>query len=220
MNVGKTEGTQIIQLFGRGVRLKGYRWSLKRSNHLRENVRRLDDLPELELLCVFGVAADAMESFRKYLESEKLPGNEQRNVITVPLSVCRLDNKKLKVLSPKLRKDNGREYNFKTDGPVPEVNGDIPELIVKNRVVLDWYPRIQSMVSDGRAMPGCIRPVKNMATGISVICLPIWISTSCTSLPNIGSAGTQNTISTARRRESVSCLRKPAGISCSFPKRS
>lgn len=149
MNVGKTEGTQIIQLFGRGVRLKGYRWSLKRSNHLRENIRRPDDLPELELLCVFGVAADAMESFRKYLESEKLPGNERRNVITVPLSVCRLDNKKLKVLSPKQRKDNGREYNFKTDGPVPEVNGDIPELIVKNRIVLDWYPRIQSMVSDG-----------------------------------------------------------------------
>ena len=31
MNVGKTEGSQIIQLFGRGVRLKGYGMSLKRS---------------------------------------------------------------------------------------------------------------------------------------------------------------------------------------------
>jgi hypothetical protein len=31
--VGKSEGAQIIQLFGRGVRLKGYEWSLKRSGH-------------------------------------------------------------------------------------------------------------------------------------------------------------------------------------------
>jgi len=28
MNVGKSEGSQIIQLFGRGVRLKGYQFSL------------------------------------------------------------------------------------------------------------------------------------------------------------------------------------------------
>ncbi len=30
MNVGATEGAQIIQLFGRGVRLKGFDFSLKR----------------------------------------------------------------------------------------------------------------------------------------------------------------------------------------------
>ena len=32
LNVGKSEGSQIIQLFGRGVRLKGYKFSLKRSS--------------------------------------------------------------------------------------------------------------------------------------------------------------------------------------------
>src|SRR5262249_35185268 len=32
MNVGQTEGSQIIQLFGRGVRLKGHALSLKRSS--------------------------------------------------------------------------------------------------------------------------------------------------------------------------------------------
>ena len=31
MHVGKSEGSQIIQLFGRGVRLKGHHWSLQRS---------------------------------------------------------------------------------------------------------------------------------------------------------------------------------------------
>ena len=34
MNVGRSEGSEIIQLFGRGVRLKGYRYSLKRSKML------------------------------------------------------------------------------------------------------------------------------------------------------------------------------------------
>jgi hypothetical protein len=34
MNVGRSEGSEIIQLFGRGVRLKGYRYSLKRSTAL------------------------------------------------------------------------------------------------------------------------------------------------------------------------------------------
>ena len=35
MNIGKKEGSQIIQLFGRGVRLKGYNFSLKRSRMIQ-----------------------------------------------------------------------------------------------------------------------------------------------------------------------------------------
>ena len=150
LNVGKTEGTQVIQLFGRGVRLKGYNWTLKRSSALYETIGNPPTyLNELELLCVFGVCADAMVSFKNYLKSEDLPGNEQSRMITIDMDVCELDNKKLKILAPKRRKDNGREYNFKTDGPVPAVTGSIPKIIEKNKIVLDWYPRIQSMVSGG-----------------------------------------------------------------------
>ena len=36
MNMGRSEGSQVIQLFGRGVRLKGYQFSLKRLNGLDE----------------------------------------------------------------------------------------------------------------------------------------------------------------------------------------
>src|ERR1039458_2494700 len=36
MNVGQSEGSQIIQLFGRGVRLKGYAFGLKRSGFVDE----------------------------------------------------------------------------------------------------------------------------------------------------------------------------------------
>ena len=34
MNVGKSEGSEIIQLFGRGVRLKGFGMCLKRSSQI------------------------------------------------------------------------------------------------------------------------------------------------------------------------------------------
>ena len=43
MNVGKSEGAQIIQLFGRGVRLKGYDLSLKRSDKNAPPRRRRAD---------------------------------------------------------------------------------------------------------------------------------------------------------------------------------
>lgn len=149
LNVGKSEGAQIIQLFGRGVRLKGYRWSLKRSSYVSLPKLPPDGILELELLNVFGVSADAMEKFKNDLTAEGLPGNESRQVITVPLTICDLNNKKLKVPCAKKRRDNGRAYEFKTDGPVPCLGGDIPESLIKNKVELDWYPRIQSLTSDG-----------------------------------------------------------------------
>jgi len=37
MNIGKSEGAQIIQLFGRGVRLKGLGFCLKRSSKISGN---------------------------------------------------------------------------------------------------------------------------------------------------------------------------------------
>ena len=56
MNVGKGEGAQIIQLFGRGVRLKGYDLSLKRSGktQLPEGVERPKYIDILETLGIFG----------------------------------------------------------------------------------------------------------------------------------------------------------------------
>src|SRR4029079_12483746 len=52
MNVGQTEGSQIIQLFGRGVRLKGYGRTLKRSGRtvLPDEVNRPRHITTLETL--------------------------------------------------------------------------------------------------------------------------------------------------------------------------
>ena len=72
MHVGKSEGTQIIQLFGRGVRLKGFAWSLKRSGHVRP-LGHPEFIEELETLNVFGIEADFMERFRNSSKKKGFP---------------------------------------------------------------------------------------------------------------------------------------------------
>jgi len=145
MHVGKSEGAQIIQLFGRGVRLKGYGWSLKRSGHsYAPSIPQY--IEELETLNVFGVEADFMEKFRQFLANEGLPGNERRRVFTIPLNVTYDFGKKLQIIRPKRKADDGKEYDFKKDAPVPNL-GQLTEYLQLHPVVSDWYPRIQSIHS-------------------------------------------------------------------------
>lgn len=68
LNIGRQEGSQIIQLFGRGVRLKGKGMSLKRSAALEGQHPKHIRL--LETLNVFAVRANYMAQFREYLERE------------------------------------------------------------------------------------------------------------------------------------------------------
>ena len=150
MHVGRSEGTQIIQLFGRGVRLKGYNWSLKRSGYSYAPQQPLF-IEELETLNVFGIEADFMEKFRDFLKEEGLPGNERRRIFTVPLNVTYDFGKKLKIIRPKRKASDGMEYDFKKDAQVPTI-GDIPEYLTHNTVVTDWYPRIQSVKSRGAGL--------------------------------------------------------------------
>jgi len=151
MHVGRSEGTQIIQLFGRGVRLKGFEWSLKRSGHTHAPIHPTF-IEELETLNVFGIEADFMERFREFLKEEGLPGNERRKIITIPLNVTYDFGKKLKILRPKRKRSDGREYDFKKDAPVPTV-GELPAYLADNQVVADWYPRIQSLQSRASDLP-------------------------------------------------------------------
>lgn len=68
LNIGKSEGSQIIQLFGRGVRLKGRDFLMKRSEALDGKPPR--HLGLLETLNIFAVEANYMAQFREYLERE------------------------------------------------------------------------------------------------------------------------------------------------------
>ncbi|MER3544987.1 MAG: restriction endonuclease subunit R, partial [Chloroflexota bacterium] len=80
LNIGRQEGSQIIQLFGRGVRLKGKEMSLKRSAALPGEHPKYMNL--LETLNIFAVRANYMAQFRDYLERE---GVETEPVIELPL---------------------------------------------------------------------------------------------------------------------------------------
>ena len=70
MNVGKGEGSQIIQLFGRGVRLKGKNMTLKRTEALPEVTSKPTGIAHLETLYIFGWNADFVGRFRDYIEQE------------------------------------------------------------------------------------------------------------------------------------------------------
>lgn len=161
MNVGKGEGAQIIQLFGRGVRLKGYEMSLKRSGkaQLPEGVRRPKHVGTLETLGIFGIHADYMAQFRDFLEEEGLPTNEDRIEFLLPV-IKNLGTQKLKTI--RLKKTiNGvsTEFGdaFRKLGPIPTVRKPDPtldprtEYLQRNQVVLNWYPKIQAMKSRGLA---------------------------------------------------------------------
>jgi hypothetical protein len=82
LNIGRQEGSQIIQLFGRGVRLKGKAMSLKRSAALEGE--HPQHIRALEMLNIFAVRANYMAQFRDYLERE---GVEVEPAIELPLFV-------------------------------------------------------------------------------------------------------------------------------------
>jgi len=145
MNIGKKEGAQIIQLFGRGVRLKGKDFCLKRT---REALGRSapSDIDKLETLNIFGVRADYMRQFKEYLEDEGLPSNEDRIEIVLPV-IKNLGTQKLKTVRLK------EGVDFKRQGPKPTL-GLPDDHLKKYPIVLDWYPKIQAMVSGkGQMMP-------------------------------------------------------------------
>lgn len=75
LNIGKGEGPQIIQLFGRGVRLKGKELSLKRSKENKEEIK------SLETLNIFGLNADYIKLFLEKVKKEGL--NYEEITITI-----------------------------------------------------------------------------------------------------------------------------------------
>ena len=141
LNIGRGEGSEIIQLFGRGVRLKGYKFSLKRSTALDASLRPAyipEVLPILETLNIFGLRADYMQQFKDYLEEEGLPTDSDFEKITIDIlpTISDLSEKKLKYIRVK----DGS--NFKRDVLVDAV---LSEKL--SPVLLDWYPKVQVLKS-------------------------------------------------------------------------
>lgn len=101
MNIGKSEGTQIIQLFGRGVRLKGKDMSLKREEN--PGIK----LKILQTLSIFGLNADYIDSFLKSLPPELEPYIEYE----IPIEFNRESEWKKNIYT--IKKDE--KFNFKDE---------------------------------------------------------------------------------------------------------
>lgn len=145
INFAKGEGSQAIQLFGRGVRLRGYEGCLKRSRYV--------DIPahpkfisSLETLTIFGIKAKYMEEFKEYLETEDVPANDNIHEFRLPVvnRFDQLNGRKLHVL--RLPPDR----NFKKQAArlcldVPD-NG-LTAYLAQNRIVIDCRAKVQTIDS-------------------------------------------------------------------------
>ncbi|KPU43458.1 MULTISPECIES: DEAD/DEAH box helicase family protein [Clostridia] len=147
INFAKGEGSQAIQLFGRGVRLRGYHGCLKRSRKLDDqsiNVPKHIEL--LETLTIFGIRAQYMEDFKKYLELEEMSANEKPHEFTLPV-VSRYDmvkEKKLRVIKLK------SGVNFKKQSRrlvLDKPDERFMSYLVKNKITIDCRSKVQTIES-------------------------------------------------------------------------
>ena len=138
MNVGKKEGSQIIQLFGRGVRLKGYDFCLKRSRAIagRELERKYQ---AVETLNIFGLKADYMRAFKEYLKDEGVPTDERVEFVLPLIYDKSYKTKKLKVLDLQEGKDFKREVKLDLE------HSDIRA--INKKVVLSLYKQVDVLES-------------------------------------------------------------------------
>ena len=156
MRMGKSEGTQIVQLFGRGVRLRGYRMSLRRSSVLAIKPNAPKDLRQVETLHVFGVKATYMSTFRNWIFSE-VPEAMEKQIWDLPV-VKTLPQRKLKTLRLKEVIDGekvDRGSAFRKLGPLVRLRSPHPTTpedawLRSHNTRLNWLPRIQGIAGADR----------------------------------------------------------------------
>lgn len=130
LNIGKREGTQIIQLFGRGVRLKGKSYCLKRSRFTEG--QHPEYLEPLETLNIYGIQADYMGIFHEVIEREDIQTYQE---ISLKPELIQPFPERLKILKPK----EERPFTQETSILQPEDNIE---------PTIDLFTR--GMVIDGR----------------------------------------------------------------------
>lgn len=97
LNIGRGQGPQIIQLFGRGVRLKGKGMSLRRSDEKTP-------VQFLEMLNIYGIKADYLNKFLEAIRKEEV----EFETIEIPVQPQHKEKwKTLHILS----KDENREFS-------------------------------------------------------------------------------------------------------------
>ena len=165
MHVGKGAGTQIIQLFGRGVRLRGYRMSLRRSSVLADKPAPPKNLRQVETLQVFGVKATYMKEFEKWIFDE-VPEAKEKQIWDLPV-VKTLPEQKLKTLRLKEIIEGEkveRGQAFRRLGPLVRLRPPHPTSpqdawLRNHRTRLNWLPRIHGIAGADRQITASIGDV-------------------------------------------------------------
>ena len=146
INFAKGEGSQAIQLFGRGVRLRGYEGCLKRSNKVDKKI----DIPKLlmwlEMLTIFGIKAQYMEDFKKYLEMEDLGTNEIVHEFKLPILNRFIDVKDKKLQVIQLPKD--KVFKKQSERLILTAPDDgFFTYLNKHKIVVDCRSKVQTIES-------------------------------------------------------------------------
>jgi len=92
LNIGRSKGSQIMQLFGRGVRLHGYKKLMKRSEFIQledskdmvefEKLKTGVKLDILETLRIFGIDANYVKKFEEELHKQDI-----YPLVSIPLKI-------------------------------------------------------------------------------------------------------------------------------------
>lgn len=136
INMGKSEGPQIIQLFGRGVRLKGKNNSLKREENPSYEVQAL------QTLFIFGLDANYVKAFLSSIDKEGVNYEERE----IEIEFNRRNEWENSIYTIKTRDD----FDF-LDYPVElKLENDI-----LRKITIDLRPKIEisrgSTKKDGQA---------------------------------------------------------------------
>ncbi|MCH9780965.1 MAG: DEAD/DEAH box helicase family protein [Alphaproteobacteria bacterium] len=187
MNMGASEGTQVIQLFGRGVRLKGKDWSLKRAisragegtPHGHEgNKEKEQAIVLLETLRVFGVNAKYLEKFQAQINKEIEPHYEgtfdleitfphapqpnANNAHTpTPVSVPTPVDAALQLLQVSTRQDN-TPYDFNRHGYCPSIQDVVTTqgMCAQFAIALDMTTTIGAATSSDHTAPSASHAIQ------------------------------------------------------------
>lgn len=155
LNMGKSEGTQIIQLFGRGVRLKGKDFSLKRSK-INTNLKAL------ETLNIFGLNADYMDTFKKYLIDEGLNPDKQTVDISFKVQISpSFGNANLRTIKLYEEYQGNKQNSFKKARTISlfEIPKEYQNKIKAPKATLDAYPRLE-VIEDTRSSKRAVDKVE------------------------------------------------------------
>lgn len=137
INFAKGEGSQAIQLFGRGVRLRGYNGCLKRSNKVDKKIEIPENLHWLETLTIFGIKA-------QYMEDLSANGTVYEYKLPIINRFNNVKNKKLQVIQ--LPKD--KNYKKQAKRIVLSVpDSGFADYLYKHKIVVDCRSKVQTIES-------------------------------------------------------------------------